>query len=114
MLEFILKPEVLTILIALVVIIIGLIGRKYLNLFRVVFKLWHWVEKAAIVNDWSGYEKLAWAMDEFQERFYKQYGKEPDPKDEGWAVKVLTWLCKIEDKEDVECFLEPLPEEAEA
>ncbi len=113
--EFLLQPEIFSALITVVVlIVIGLLawkGRKWLNEFRLVFQIWHFVEKTAVLTGWSGYEKLAFAMSQFQERFYEAFGKEPDPKDEGWAVKTLTWLCKIEDKEAVEDFLEPLPED---
>src|SRR5690554_3029901 len=110
MLDFVMQPAVLTVLIALAVIAIGFWGRKQLNVFRLVFKVWHWVEKASMLAGWEGYEKLAWAMEEFSARFYEAFGREPAPGDEGWAVKILTWLCRIEDKEAVEDFSVPLPE----
>ena len=107
MLEFIFQPQVIGLIALVLVALIGWRGRKWLNEFRLVFKIWHWVEKTSIVNGWQGYEKLAVAMSEFEARFYEEFGREPDPSDEGWAVKILTWLCKIEDKEPVVDFSEP-------
>ena len=109
MLEFILQPQVLSVLALIVVFAIGLWARKYLNHFRLIFQVWHLVEKMGILAGLKGYEKLALAMDVFQDKFYAEFGREPKPGDEGWAVKILTWLCKLEDKEDIEDFLEPLP-----
>jgi hypothetical protein len=106
MLEFILQPQVLGVLALVVVVAIGLWARKYLNHFRVVFQVWHLVEKMGILAGLKGYEKLALAMDVFQDKFYEEFGREPAPGDEGWAVKVLTWLCKLENKDDVEDFFE--------
>lgn len=107
---FLLSPEVLGVVAVVLVGMIAIWGRKWLNHFRVVFQVWHLVEKMGILADLKGYEKLALAMDVFQDRFYEQFGKEPKPSDEGWAVKVLTWLCKLEDKEDIEGFFaEPAP-----
>ncbi len=107
MLEFILQPQVISLIVLVLVALIGWRGRKWLNHFRLVFQIWHWVEKMSIVNDWHGYDKLALAMGEFELRFYDEFGREPDPSDEGWAVKMLTWLCKIEDKEPVGDFSDP-------
>ena len=106
MLDFVLQPEILALLAILVVAILGWQGRKYLNHFRLVFQVWHLVEKMGILAGLKGYEKLALAMDVFQDKFYEEFGKEPKPGDEGWAVKVLTWLCKLENKDDVEDFFE--------
>ena len=106
MLEFILQPQVLGVLAVVVVFAIGLWARKYLNHFRVVFQVWHLVEKMGILAGLKGYEKLALAMDVFQEKFYAEFGREPAPGDEGWAVKMLTWLCKLESKDDVDDFFE--------
>ena len=106
MLEFILQPQVLGVLAVVVVFAIGLWARKYLNHFRVVFQVWHLVEKMGILAGLKGYEKLALAMDVFQEKFYAEFGREPAPGDEGWAVKILTWLCKLESKDDVDDFFE--------
>lgn len=103
---FLLQPEVFGVIALLLVAIIGIWGRKWLNHLRVVFQVWHYVEKMGILADLKGYEKLALAMDVFQDRFYEQFGKEPKPGDEGWAVKILTWLCKLEDKEDIEDFFD--------
>ena len=89
-----------------IVFAIGLWARKYLNHFRLIFQVWHLVEKMGILAGLKGYEKLALAMDVFQDKFYAEFGKEPKPGDEGWAVKVLTWLCKLESKDDVEDFFE--------
>lgn len=110
MLGFILQPQVLGVLALVVVFAIGLWGRKWLNNFRVIFQVWHLTEKMGILAELEGYEKLALAMGVFQDKFYDEFGKKPKAGDKGWAVKVLTWLCKLEDKEDVEDFLEPLPE----
>ena len=107
MLEFIFQPQVISLIVLALVALIGWRGRKWLNEFRLIFRIWHWVEKMSIVNGWRGYEKLAVAMNEFETRFYDEFGREPDPSDEGWAVKVLTWLCKIEDKEPIEDFTSP-------
>lgn len=106
MLEFILQPQVLGVLALVVVFVIGLWGKRFLNHFRVIFQVWHLVEKMGILAGLKGYEKLALAMDVFQDKFYEEFGKEPKPGDEGWAVKVLTWLCKLENKDDVEDFFE--------
>lgn len=108
------QPQILGVLALVVVFAIGLWGRKWLNNFRLVFRVWHFVEKMGIAAGLKGYDKLALAMGVFQEKFITEFGKEPKAGDEGWAVKVLTWLCKLEGKEDIEDFLEPLPEEAEA
>ena len=108
---FMFQPQVLGVLALIVVFVIGLWGKKLLNHFRVIFQVWHFVEKMGILAGLKGYEKLALAMSVFQEKFYEEFGKEPKAGDEGWAVKVLTWLCKLEDKEDIEDFLEPLPED---
>lgn len=110
-LEFLFQPQVLGVLAIVVVFAIGLWGRKALNHFRVIFQVWHLTEKMGILAGLKGYEKLALAMDVFQDKFYEEFGKEPKPGDEGWAVKILTWLCKLEDKEDIEDFFEPLPED---
>jgi hypothetical protein len=110
-LNFLFQPQVLGVIAVVIVFAIGLWGKKLLNHFRVVFQVWHLVEKMGILAGLKGYEKLALAMDVFQDKFYEEFGKEPKPGDEGWAVKVLTWLCKLEDKEDIEDFLEPLPED---
>ena len=106
MLEFILQPQVLGVLALVVVFAIGLWARKYLNHFRLIFQIWHLVEKMGILAGLKGYEKLALAMDVFQDKFYEEFGKEPKPGDEGWAVKILTWLCKLENKDDVDDFFE--------
>jgi len=105
-LEFILQPQVLSVLALIVVFAIGLWARKYLNHFRVVFQVWHLVEKMGILAWLKGYEKLALAMGIFRDKFYEEFGREPAPGDEGWAVKVLTWLCKLESKDDVDDFFE--------
>jgi len=105
-LEFILQPQVLGVLALVVVFVIGLWGKRFLNHFRVIFQVWHLVEKMGILAGLKGYEKLALAMDVFQDKFYEEFGKEPKPGDEGWAVKVLTWLCKLENKDGVEDFFE--------
>jgi hypothetical protein len=106
MLDFIMQPQVLGVLALVVVFVIGLWGKRFLNHFRVIFQVWHLVEKMGILAGLKGYEKLALAMDVFQDKFYEEFGKEPKPGDEGWAVKVLTWLCKLENKDDVEDFFE--------
>ena len=106
MLEFILQPQVLGVLALVVVFAIGLWGKKLLNHFRLIFQVWHLVEKMGILAGLKGYEKLALAMDVFQDKFYEEFGREPAPGDEGWAVKVLTWLCKLESKDDVDDFFE--------
>jgi len=105
-LEFILQPQVLSVLALIVVFAIGLWARKYLNHFRLIFQIWHLVEKMGILAGLKGYEKLALAMGIFRDKFYEEFGREPAPGDEGWAVKVLTWLCKLESKDDVEDFFE--------
>jgi hypothetical protein len=105
-LNFLFQPEVLGVIAVVIVFAIGLWARKYLNHFRVVFQVWHLVEKMGILAGLKGYEKLALAMDVFGEKFYEEFGREPAPGDEGWAVKVLTWLCKLENKDDVEDFFE--------
>ena len=105
-LNFLFQPEVLGVIAVVIVFAIGLWARKYLNHFRVVFQVWHLVEKMGILAGLKGYEKLALAMDVFREKFYAEFGREPAPGDEGWAVKVLTWLCKLESKDDVEDFFE--------
>jgi hypothetical protein len=110
MLEFILQPEIFTAIVSIlalvIVAVLGWKGRKFITHGRIVFQVWHLIEKAGALKDWKGYEKLAMAMGVFRDRFQKEFGKEPSPTEEGWAVKVLTWLCNIEDKEDVEDFLE--------
>ena len=106
MLEFILQPQVLSVLALIVVFAIGLWARKYLNHFRLIFQIWHLVEKMGILAGLKGYEKLALAMGIFRDKFYEEFGREPAPGDEGWAVKILTWLCKLESKDDVEDFFE--------
>ena len=106
MLEFILQPQVLGVLALCVVFALGLWASKYRYHFRVVFQVWHLGEKMGILAGVKGYEKLALAMDVFQDKFYEEFGREPAPSDEGWAVKVLTWLCKLESKDDVEDFFE--------
>jgi len=103
---FVLQPQVLSVLALVVVFVIGLWGKRFLNHFRVVFQVWHLVEKMGILAGLKGYVKLALAMDVFQDKFYEEFGREPKPGDEGWAVKVLTWLCKLESKDDVEDFFE--------
>lgn len=105
MLDFVLQPEILALLAILVVAILGWQGRKYLNHFRLVFQVWHLVEKLGILRDLKGYEKLALAMDIFQEKFYEKFGHEPDASDQGWAVKILTLLCQVENKDKVDDFL---------
>jgi len=105
-LEFILQPQVLSVLALIVVFAIGLWARKYLNHFRLIFQIWHLVEKMGILAGLKGYEKLALAMGIFRDKFYEEFGREPAPGDEGWAVKILTWLCKLESKDDVEDFFE--------
>lgn len=107
MLEFIFQPQILGVLALVVVFAIGLWGRKTLNHFRLIFQVWHFVEKMGIAAGLKGYEKLALAMSVFQDKFYDEFGKKPKAGDEGWAVKVLSWLCKLEDKEDIEDFFEP-------
>ena len=103
---FIFQPQILGVLALVIVFVIGLWGRKFLNHFRIVFQVWHLTEKMGILAGLKGYEKLALAMDIFQDKFYEEFGREPAPGDEGWAVKVLTWLCKLENKDDVEDFFE--------
>lgn len=105
-LNFLFQPEVLGVIAVVIVFAIGLWGKKLLNHFRVIFQVWHYVEKMGILANLKGYEKLALAMDVLQDRFYEQFGKEPKPGDEGWAVKILTWLCRLEDKEPIEDFFE--------
>ena len=105
-LSFLFQPEVLGVIAVVIVFAIGLWARKYLNHFRLIFQVWHYVEKMGILANLKGYEKLALAMDVLQDRFYEQFGKEPKPGDEGWAVKILTWLCKLEDKEPIGDFFE--------
>ena len=105
-LNFLFQPEVLGVIAVVIVFAIGLWGKKLLNHFRLIFRVWHFVEKMGILAGLKGYEKLALAMDVFQEKFYEEFGKEPKPGDEGWAVKILTWLCKLENKDDVEDFFE--------
>ena len=105
-LSFLFQPEVLGVIAVVIVFAIGLWARKYLNHFRLIFQVWHYVEKMGILANLKGYEKLALAMDVLQDRFYEQFGKEPKPGDEGWAVKILTWLCRLEDKEPIEDFFE--------
>ena len=111
-LSFLFQPEVLGVIAVVIVFAIGLWARKYLNHFRVVFQVWHLVEKMGILAGLKGYEKLALAMDVFQDKFYAEFGKEPKPGDEGWAVKVLTWLCKLESKDEVEGFIESSSDES--
>src|SRR5690606_20415531 len=105
-LNFLFQPEVLGVIAVVIVFAIGLWGKKLLNHFRLIFQVWHYVEKMGILANLKGYEKLALAMDVLQDRFYEQFGKEPKPGDEGWAVKILTWLCRLEDKEPIEDFFE--------
>lgn len=102
----------MSVLIVLVVALLGALGNRWLNRVRMIFQVWHLVEKMGIIEGWAGYEKLALAMTEFRERFYEKYGREPSAGDEGWAVKILTWLCKIEDKEPIE--IEDFSEGSEA
>ena len=104
-LNFLFQPEVLGVIAVVIVFAIGLWARKYLNHFRVVFQVWHLVEKLGILRDLKGYEKLALAMDIFQEKFYEKFGHEPDASDQGWAVKILTLLCQVENKDKVDDFL---------
>jgi len=106
MLDFIMQPQVLGVLALVVVFVIGLWGKRFLNHFRVIFQVWHLVEKMGILAGLKGYEKLALAMGIFRDKFYEEFGREPAPGDEGWAVKILTWLCKLESKDDVEDFFE--------
>lgn len=105
-LNFLFQPEVLGVIAVVIVFAIGLWGKKLLNHFRLIFQVWHYVEKMGILAGLKGYEKLALAMDVLGEKFYEEFGREPAPGDEGWAVKVLTWLCKLENKDDVEDFFE--------
>ncbi len=105
-LSFLFQPEVLGVIAVVIVFVIGLWARKYLNHFRLIFQVWHLVEKMGILAGLKGYEKLALAMDVFRDKFYEEFGKEPKPGDEGWAVKILTWLCKLENKDDVDDFFE--------
>jgi len=105
-LGFLFQPEVLGVIAVVIVFAIGLWVRKYLNHFRLIFQIWHLVEKMGILAGLKGYEKLALAMGIFRDKFYEEFGREPAPGDEGWAVKVLTWLCKLESKDDVEDFFE--------
>lgn len=105
-LNFLFQPEVLGVIAVVIVFAIGLWGKKLLNHFRLIFQVWHYVEKMGVLANLKGYEKLALAMDVLQDRFYEQFGKEPKPGDEGWAVKILTWLCRLEDKEPIEDFFE--------
>ena len=105
-LNFLFQPEVLGVIAVVIVFAIGLWARKYLYLVRVVFQVWLRVEKLGILAGPKGYEKLALAMDVFREKFDAEFGREPAPGDDGWAVIVLTWLCKLESKDDVEDFFE--------
>ncbi len=108
--EFVLQPEVLktlaTVVGMIIVLFLGRRGHKYITYMRIVFKVWHFVEKAGALNDWVGYEKLAIAMGVLRDRFHSEFGRGPSANEEGWAVKVFTWLCNIEDKEDINDFLE--------
>src|SRR5690606_12064807 len=103
-LNFLFQPEVLGVIAVVIVFAIGLWGKKLLNLFRLIFQVWHFVEKMGILAGLKGYEKLALAMDVLGVKFYDEFGREPAPGDVGWAVKVLTRLCKLESKDDVEDF----------
>ena len=105
-LSFLFQPEVLGVIAVVIVFAIGLWGKKLLNHFRLIFQVWHLVEKMGILAGLKGYEKLALAMGIFRDKFYEEFGREPAPGDEGWAVKVLTWLCKLESKDDVDDFFE--------
>ena len=102
--ELLFQPEMLGLLAVVVIFAVGLWGRNYLNHLRVIFQVWHLTEKMGLLAGLKGYDKLALAMSVFQKKFYIEFGREPGPSDEGWAVKVLTWLCKVEDKEDIEDF----------
>jgi hypothetical protein len=104
--ELLLSKEVLTVIAALVVLLIAWKGRKLVNIFFVVFQVWHLLEKLGILASMSGYEKLALGMSVFQEKFYERFGKEPAAGDEGWAVRIFNLLSKLESKDDVDDFFE--------
>lgn len=112
MVEFLFTKEVLAILAALLVFIIGRKGMKLLNIFRVAFQAYHLLEKWGVLAKLKGYEKLALAMGEFQDKFFKKFGKNPAPGDEGWAVRFFNLLSKMESKDEIEVedFSEPSTE----
>ena len=62
-LNFLFQPEVLGVIAVVIVFAIGLWGKKLLNHFRLIFQVWHLVEKMGILAGLKGYEKLALAMD---------------------------------------------------
>ena len=112
--DFIMQPEVLGVLALIVVTLLGLWGKKFITVFRVAFQVWDLAQKLGILTGLSGYEKLSIAMSELRDKFFEKFGREPKANEEGWAVKIFNILSKLESKEDIEDFLEPLPEEAEA
>jgi hypothetical protein len=106
LLEFLQSPAVIALWVALLLALVGMLGSKWLNKIRLVFQLWNYAEKVGLLKGWTGYEKLAFAMKELQERFYDKYGRAPSASEEGWIVKILNLLCKLEDKQDVLDFSE--------
>jgi hypothetical protein len=111
MLDFIMQPQVLGVLALIVVTLIGLWGKKFITVFRVAFQAWDLAQQLGILTGLSGYEKLAVAMTELQDKFFEKFGREPKANEEGWAVKIFNILSKLGNKENVEDFLEPLPED---
>ena len=105
-LELLLSPAILSVLVTLVVLLLGFAGNVWLNKIRLVFQVWHLAEKMGVLEGLKGYEKLVIAMTEFRKRFFEKYGREPSPNDDGWAVKWLEKLCRLEDKEAVIDFLD--------
>lgn len=111
MLDFIMQPQVLGVLALIVVTLIGLWGKRFITVFRVAFQVWDLAQQLGVLAGLSGYEKLSIAMSELRDKFFEKFGREPKPSEEGWAVKIFNILSKLESKEDVEDFLEPLPED---
>ena len=83
---FVLQPQVLSVLALVVVFVIGLWGKRFLNHFRIVFQVWHLTEKMGILAGLKGYEKLALAMDVFKTSLRRVWPG-ACPGDEGWAVR---------------------------
>ena len=111
MLDFIMQPQVLGVLALVVVTMIGLWGKRFITVFRVAFQVWDLAQKLGILAGLSGYEKLSIAMSKLRDKFFEKFGREPKASEEGWAVKIFNILSKLESKEDVEDFFEPLPED---
>lgn len=65
-------------------------------IFRIVFKVWHFVEKLGAAERIPGYQKLAVFMELLHTRFYEHFDRNPTGAEEGIVMRILHFLISLE------------------